>query len=146
MASILQITPLQTCLCLWMVLIMYPYICYSSTRVSETNLDNSGKQKIWHAAIVAVFWDNCSKILRPNISEKLNGEYFEKINIKTVITYGNISIYQISINLENFRLWDQIWPKETMIKILRNKHWIHNQHITSKSCSKFHLENNQFWG
>ena len=62
--------------------------------------------------IAAIFWNNCSKILRPNFPEKMNGECFEKVNIKTVILYNNISLCQTSVNLENIRLWNQIWPKE----------------------------------
>ena len=45
---------------------------------------NLGKRKIWHATIVAILGDNCGKILRSN----LNGEHFEKINIKTAITHS----------------------------------------------------------
>ena len=54
----------------------------------------------------------------PNLSDKSNDEHFENIKIKTVITYNNISLFQITAYLENSRLWDQIWPKERMIKIL----------------------------
>ena len=79
--------------------------------------------------------NNWSKILRPNLSEKLSGEHFEKKSIKTVITYNNIFLCQITVYLENSRLWDQIWPKERMMKILRNRHWIHNQHNESNSCA-----------
>ena len=43
--------------------------------------NRSGKQKIWHATAVAIFWDNCSKGLRPSLSEKLNGKHFEKKNL-----------------------------------------------------------------
>ena len=55
-------------------------------QLPEFQETNSGKRKIRHAAIVAIFWENCSKILRPN----MNGEHFEKTNIKTTITYNNI--------------------------------------------------------
>ena len=55
-------------------------------RLPEFQETNSGKRKIRHATIVAIFWENCSKILRPN----MNGEHFEKTNIKTTITYNNI--------------------------------------------------------
>ena len=43
--------------------------------------NRSGKQKIWHATTVAIFWDNCSKGLRPSLPEKLNGKHFEKKNL-----------------------------------------------------------------
>ena len=43
--------------------------------------NRSGKQKIWHAITVAIFWDNCSKGLRPSLPEKLNGKHFEKKNL-----------------------------------------------------------------
>ena len=115
---------------------MYPCACYPSTPVSESEFR---KTKIWHATIVAIFWDNCSKNLRPN----LNSEYFEKTNIKTAITYNNIFICQNTVYLENCRLWNQIWPKERMITILRNRHCINAIFIwgiiTSSSCHKFHV-------
>ena len=42
----------------------------------------------------------------------MNEKIFEKINIKTVlIIYSNVPQYQISVNLENFRFWDQICQK-----------------------------------
>ena len=44
---------------------------------------------------VAIFWDSFSKILRPNVAEKMNGEHFEKINIKTVITYIHMPNYSL---------------------------------------------------
>ena len=53
----------------------------------KTNSDHFRKRKSCHATSVAIFWDSCSKILRPNLAEKMNGEHFDKINIKTVITY-----------------------------------------------------------
>ena len=102
----------------------------------KTNSDHSGKQKIWHATSVAIFWDNFNKILRQNLSEKTNGEHCEKMNIKTD---SYIPLCQIKVYLENSRSWDQILPKERRIKILRNRHWIHIQHNTSNSCAKFHL-------
>ena len=58
-------------------------------RVFELQKTNSGKWKIPHAIVLAIFWDNCRKILKPN----LNGEHFEKIDTKTAITYND--------NLEN---------------------------------------------
>ena len=53
----------------------------------KTNSDHFRKRKSCHATIVAIFWDSFSKILRPNLAEKMNGEHFDKVNIKTVITY-----------------------------------------------------------
>ena len=41
--------------------------------------------------------NNCSKILRPNLPEKLNGKHFEKINIKAVITCNNISLWRMTV-------------------------------------------------
>ena len=53
------------------------------------------KTKNWHATIVAIFLDNLSKILRPDLPEKFNGEHFEKIKIKTVITYVSMPYYSL---------------------------------------------------
>ena len=55
-------------------------------------------------------------------ARKRDDEHFQKINIKIVIIYNNISLCQITVYLENSRLCDQIRPKERMIKILRNRH------------------------
>ena len=38
----------------------------------------------------------------------MNEKNFEKINIKIEM---NLPLYQISVNLKNFRFWDQICPK-----------------------------------
>ena len=65
---------------------MYLYLVFA-IRVLEfkkTNSNDLGKQKIRHASIAAIFWDNYSKILRPILPKKLDGERFKKINIKTV--------------------------------------------------------------
>ena len=43
--------------------------------------NRSGKRKIWHATTVTIFWDNCSKVLRPSLPEKLNRKHFEKKNL-----------------------------------------------------------------
>ena len=98
---------------------------------------NSEKLKIRRATILAILWDIYCKILRPN----LNSEHFEKINIQTAITYNNIFLCQITVYLENFRLWNQIWPKERMITILRNWHSINTIFIcgiiTSSSWISF---------
>ena len=94
----------------------------------KTNSDHLGKRKIRHPTIEAKFWNQvCPKNWVTNL--------LKKSSIKTVITYNNISSCQITVYLENSRLWDQIWPIERMMKILRNRHWIHNQHITSNSCA-----------
>ena len=61
---------------------------------------SSGKWKIWHATIVAI------KILRPN----LNDEHFEKINIKTAITYNKIFLCQITVYGE-FQIVEPSLPK-----------------------------------
>ena len=115
-------------LSLWRVHRMYPCVCYPSKRVIENKFGSFRKTK--NSA-----FNNWSKILRPNLSKKFSGDDFEeKKPIKTLITYNNICICQITVYLENFRLWNQIWPKETIIKILRNTHWIHNQHNISNSC------------
>ena len=44
---------------------------------------------------VAIFWDNFNKILRPNLTKKLNGEHREKTNIETVIIYVPMSNYSL---------------------------------------------------
>ena len=72
---------------------MYPYICYLSPTVSENEF-----RKTKNSAC-----NNCSNPLRPNFPEKLNGEHFEEINSKTVITYNNIFLCQITAYLENSR-------------------------------------------
>ena len=89
-------------------------------KFQKTNSDHLGKQKIRHVTSVAIFWDKCNKILRQNLPKKLNCEPCEKMNIKTVVIY--ISLCQITVYLENSRLWDQTWPKERITKILRNRH------------------------
>ena len=48
-------------------------------------------------------------------------------------------MYRISVNLENFRFWDQICPKNMNDKNLeKNKHYIRNKHIAMCPCTKFH--------
>ena len=105
-------------------------------RVLEFQKTNSGKN--WHATIVAIFWDNFSKILRPN----LNGEHFEKINIKTATHITKYSYAKLQ-SMQIFRLSKQISPKERMIKILRNWHYINTilicGIIISNSIDKFHV-------
>ena len=86
-------------------------------KFQKTNSDHVVKWKISHATIVAIFWDNCSKILRQNSPKENEWQTF----------------------WENSRLWDQIWPTERIIKILRNRHWIFNWHNISHSCDKFHV-------
>ena len=62
----------------------------------KTNSDHFRKRKSWHATSVAIFWDSFSKILRPNLAEKMNGEHFEKITIKTIYPYVKLeSIWRI---------------------------------------------------
>ena len=108
-------------------------------QVPEFQKTNLGKLMIRHETILAIFGDNCSKILRTN----LNGEHFAKTNTKTTIPYINILLLQTTVYLENCRLWNQTWPKERMITILRNRHCINTMIIcgiiTSKSCNKFHV-------
>ena len=42
----------------------------------------------------------------------MNEKIFEKIDIKTVlIIYSNVPQYEISVNLANFRFWEQICQK-----------------------------------
>ena len=105
----------------------------------KTNLDYLGKQKIWHATSLAIFWDNFSKILRRNLPEKLNDEHFEKINIKTVISYILLPNYTLFVELQIVGL---NLAKRKNYKILRNRHWIHNQGNTSNSCDKSYF----IWG
>ena len=54
----------------------------------------------------------------------MNEKIFEKVNIKTVLViYSNVPQYQISVNLENFRFWDQICLKNyEWQKFWKNKH------------------------
>ena len=67
---------------------------------------NSRQPKIWHTKIVANYSDNCSKIMRPNF----NNEHFEKINIKTTITYNKIFLCQITVYGE-FQIVEPSLPK-----------------------------------
>ena len=93
----------------------------------KMNSGHVGKRKIRHAAIEARFWDHiCPKNWVVNI--------LQKKPIKTVITCNNICLLQITVYLENSRLCNQIWPKDRTIKILRNRHWIHNQDNAFNSC------------
>ena len=96
------------------------YILVLVSQVPEFRKMNLWKRKIRHATIVAIFWDNCSRTLRPN----LNGEHLEKRNIQIAVTYNNMFLCQITVYLENSRLWIEIWPKERMIIFLRNRHCI----------------------
>ena len=92
-----------------------------------------------HATIVPIFWDNCSKTSRPN----LNGEHFEKGNLETAVPYNSIFLCQITICLESSRLWNEIWPKERMTTILKNRNCVNTIFIcsttTSNSCGKCHV-------
>ena len=56
-------------------------------------------QSIWRTS------DFQTKLDQKNMTDK----NFEKINIKIVTS--NMPLYQISVNLENFRLRDQICPR-----------------------------------
>ena len=89
----------------------------SANEPQKTNSDHLGRLKIWHVTILAIFWDKCSEILGPNLIEKLSGEYFGKTNIEIVITYNNTSMYQVSVCLKNFKLRDQIWPKNELLQL-----------------------------
>ena len=107
-------------------------------RVPEFEKTNLGKLKIWYETIAAIFGGNCSKILRSN----LNSAFLEKTNTKAAITYINILLCQVTVYLENFRLRNQILPKERMITILRNRHCINTIiicDIITYSCNKFHV-------
>ena len=47
-------------------------------------------------------------------------------------------MYQISVNLENFRFWDQICPKKCELqKFWENEHEIWNKDIAMYACTKF---------
>ena len=38
----------------------------------------------------------------------MNDKYVQKLHIKTA--YTNVPLYQIPVNLDNIRFWDQICP------------------------------------
>ena len=59
------------------------------------NLDHLEKLKIRHETSIVIFSDNVSKILRPDLPEKLNDEHYQKINIKTVIKYIPMPNYSL---------------------------------------------------
>ena len=42
----------------------------------------------------------------------MNEKTFEKINIKIAKAYNNVTLQNISINLENVRFWDQTSTKK----------------------------------
>ena len=111
--------------------VMYPCACYPSTRVSENTCSKTKN----------LAWNNCSNLWRQ--VQQDSEIKFEKINIKTSITYNNILLCQITGYLENSRLWNQIWPKEKMTTILRNRRYINTiimcGIITSNSYDTFHL-------
>ena len=44
--------------------------------------------------------------------KNMNGKNFEKMNIKIVITCSNVPLYQVSVNLKNFKFWHQIFRKK----------------------------------
>ena len=102
----------------------------------KTNSDHLAKRKIRYATSVAIFWDKFNKILRPNFPAKLNSEHCEKMNIKTVVIYISMSNYSL---FGEFQIVGPTLAKRKNDKILRNRHWIHNQYNTSNSCAKFHL-------
>ena len=102
----------------------------------KTNSDHLAKRKIRYATSVAIFWDKFNKILRPNFPAKLNSEHCEKMNIKTVVIYISMSNYNL---FGEFQIVGPTLAKRKNGKILRNRHWIHNQYNTSNSCAKFHL-------
>ena len=54
------------------------------------------------------------QIMGPNLPLKnMNDKNFGKININFVTSiYRNVRLPQISVNLENFRFWDQISPNK----------------------------------
>ena len=74
----------------------------------KTNSDHFRKRKSCQATNVAIFWDSFSKILRRNLAEKMNGEHFDKINIKTVITYIPMLNYSL---FGEFRIVGENLPK-----------------------------------
>ena len=49
----------------------------------------------------------------------MNKKNFEKLNMKIKISNSNIPLYQISVNLEDFRFWDQICQKNMNDKNFR---------------------------
>ena len=61
----------------------------------KTNSDHLAKQKIQHAASVAIFWDNFDLILRPDLPKKLNGQHSEKMSIKVVVIYISMPNYSL---------------------------------------------------
>ena len=44
------------------------------------------------------------------------GKNSEKINIEIEKTYSNLPLYEISVNLKNFRFSDQFYPKKIRMK------------------------------
>ena len=52
------------------------------------------------------FFPNCRQILCITI--------FELLGTSSQSSLFNVPLYQISVNLENFSFWDQIFPKKTL--------------------------------
>ena len=53
------------------------------------------------------------QMLEPNFDKNyMNEKTFEKINIKIAKAYNNVTLQNISINLENVRFWDQTSTKK----------------------------------
>ena len=90
-------------------------------------------QSIWKTS-------NFETKLKKNMTDK----NFEKINIKIIIVtqqcHDNSHLHQISVNLENFRFWDQICRKNMNEKNFKKyKYQNRNKHITMYPCTKFQL-------
>ena len=53
------------------------------------------------------------QMLEPNFDKNyMNEKTFEKINIKIAKAYNNVTLQNISVNLENVRFWDQTSTKK----------------------------------
>ena len=127
----MQITLSRTYLCLWRVHRMWSCACYLSTRLSENQF-----RKMKNAA--------CSNCSNQDFETKFEWRTFWK-NKHQNHHQSHITKYFYAKlqSMENFRLWNQVCPKERMIKILTNWHSINTIFmcaiITSNSFIQFHL-------
>ena len=52
-----------------------------------------------------------SDFVGPNFpKENINDKNLKKQTLKSKQAYGNLPLYQVSVNLKNFRFWDQLCP------------------------------------
>ena len=122
----------MTYLYLWRAHRMYPCACYPSTWVSENKFRKT-KNSAWNNS------SNLWRQLQQDFEIKFEWPTFGK---KKHQNRNHKLLCQIKVYLENFKLRNQILPKERMITILGNRHCINTITkcgIITYSCNKFHV-------